>query len=138
MELALEALAHEISQRSQLFDRLFYKVDLRALHRRALLFLSSEEIQQIQENLGSMRLLLEFGPLSWKSLTLLSLLREARHRAGSIQPGEELKASDDQFLTQLLSISRAATAMLADPADYHTPWTSRLVRRPVQKHLLAE
>src|SRR5207253_10881304 len=29
MELALEALAHEIGQRSQLFDRLFYKVDLR-------------------------------------------------------------------------------------------------------------
>src|SRR5206468_12898092 len=50
MELALEALAHEIGQRSQVFDRLFYKVDLRELHRRALLFLLSELIQQIQEH----------------------------------------------------------------------------------------
>ena len=138
MELALEALAHEISQRSQLFDRLFYKVDLRELHRRALLFLPSEQIQQIQENLGSMKLLLEFGPISWKSLTLLKLLREARNRAGSIQPGEQLRPGDDQFLTQLLSISKTATATLTSPADYRNPWTSLLVQPPDQKDLLVE
>src|SRR5262249_36742869 len=65
MEQALESLAHEIGNEPQVFDRLFYKVDLRPLHRRALLFLSTEQIQQIQENVSSMRLLLEFGPLSW-------------------------------------------------------------------------
>jgi hopanoid biosynthesis associated RND transporter like protein HpnN len=138
MELALEALANQIGQQFQLFDRLFYKVDLRPLHRRALLFLSSEQIQQIQENVSSMRLLLEFGPIGWKSLTLFSLLREARLRSGSIQPGELLRPSDEQFLTQLLSISKNATATLANPADYRNPWTSLLVQPPDQKDLLAE
>jgi hopanoid biosynthesis associated RND transporter like protein HpnN len=138
MERALEALAHEIGQQTQLFDRLFYKVNLMPLHRRALLFLPSEQIQQIQENLGSMKLLLEFGPIGWKSLTLHRMLREARHRAGAIQPGEQLRPSDDQFLTQLLSISRTATATLASPANYRNPWTSLLVQPPDQKDLLAE
>jgi hopanoid biosynthesis associated RND transporter like protein HpnN len=138
MEKALEALAHEIGQQPELFDRLFYKVDLRPLHARALLFLTSEQIQQIQENLSSMKLLLEFGPVGWKSLTLHRLLREARNRAGSIQPGEQLRPSDDQFLTQLLSISRTATATLANSANYRNPWTSLLVQPPDQKDLLAE
>jgi hopanoid biosynthesis associated RND transporter like protein HpnN len=138
METALEALAQEINRQPRVFDRLFYKVDLRALHRRALLFLTSEQIQQIQENLGSMKLLLEFGPVGWKSLTLYRLLREARLRAGSIQPGEQLRDSDDQFYTQLLSITRTATATLANPADYRNPWTSLLVQPPDQKDLLAE
>jgi uncharacterized protein len=138
MEMALEALAGEISQQKQLFDRLFYKVDLRPLHRRALLFLSSEQIQQIQENVGSMRLLLEFGPVGWKSLTLLSLLQEARRRAGAIQPGEQLRPDDDQFLTQLLSISRTAAASLDNHANYRNPWTSLLVQAPDQKDLLSQ
>jgi hopanoid biosynthesis associated RND transporter like protein HpnN len=138
MEKAIEALAAEIGRQPSLFDRLFYKVDLRALHRRALLFLPSEQIQQIQENLGSMKLLLEFGPVGWKSLTLLRLLREARHRAGLIQPGEQLKPADDQFLTQLLSISRAATLSLTKPADYHNPWSSLVSQPQDQKDLLAE
>jgi len=138
MEKALEALAEEIGRQSNLFDRLFYKVDLRPLRRRALLFLPSDQIQQIQENLGSMKLLLEFGPVGWKSLTLLSLLREARHRSGLIQPGEQLKPADDQFLTQLLSISKAATSSLIKPTDYHNPWSSLVVQPPDQKDLLAE
>src|SRR6516165_7048396 len=46
MEEALEALASEIGRQGSQFDRLFYKVDLRPLHRRALLFLPSEQIQQ--------------------------------------------------------------------------------------------
>jgi hopanoid biosynthesis associated RND transporter like protein HpnN len=138
MEQALEALAEQIGSRSNLFDRLFYKVDLRSLHRRALLFLPTEQIQQIQENLGSMKLLLEFGPIGWKSLTVLSLLREARHRAGLIQPGERLKPADDQFLTQLLSISKTATESLAHADSYHNPWSSLVTQPSDQKDLLAE
>jgi hopanoid biosynthesis associated RND transporter like protein HpnN len=138
MEKALEDLAGEIAKQLSVFDRLFYKVDLQPLHRRALLFLPSDQIQQIQENLGSMKLLLEFGPVGWKSLSLLSLLREARHRAGLIQPGEELKPTDDQFLTQLLSITQAATTSLTKPADYHNPWSSLVIQPPDQKDLLAE
>jgi hopanoid biosynthesis associated RND transporter like protein HpnN len=137
MQAALEALAERV-QKEPLCHHLFYKVDLRPLHNRALLFLSRQQIEQIQNNLGSMRLLLEFGPLSWRSLTLLSLLREARHRAGSIQPGEPLKPVDEQFLTQLLSISRSAVAAMDGPGRYRNPWGSLLTQQPEQKDLLAE
>src|SRR5580704_9274125 len=65
MERALETLASAVQNQPEVFDRLFYKVDLRSLHNRALLFLPSEKIREIQTNLQSMSLLLEFGPLSW-------------------------------------------------------------------------
>ncbi len=138
MEKALDVLAAEIQSQSCLFDRLFYKVDLRSLRNRSLLFLPSQQIEQIQTNLNSMKLLLDLGPVSWRSLTLLSLLREARLRAGQIKPGERLKPADDQFLTQLVSLSRSATTTLANPADYHNPWGSILTLPPDQSDLLAE
>src|SRR5260370_37882243 len=86
MEQALEALAEQIGSRSNLFDRLFYKVDLRSLHRRAPFFFPPEPIQQIQEKLRSMKLLLEFWPLAWESVTALLLLRGAPHPAGRTPP----------------------------------------------------
>src|SRR5262249_33358119 len=92
MRSALDALAEQVSKQPEHFDRLFYKVDLRPLSSRALLFLSAEQIGQIQDNLQSMGMLLEpplvgnFDPLiGWKSLTLERLLHEARDRAGKIQ-----------------------------------------------------
>jgi hopanoid biosynthesis associated RND transporter like protein HpnN len=138
MEKALDALADEIRGQPGFFDRLFYKVDLRPLRNRALLFLPAEQIEQIQSNLNSMKLLLDLGPVSWRSLTLLSLLREARLRAGQIKPGENLRPADDQFLTQLLSLSRSATATVANPCNYHNPWGSLLTLPPDQRDLLAE
>src|ERR1017187_121883 len=39
MEAVLDDIAGEIEKRPESFDRLFYKVDLTALHQRALLFL---------------------------------------------------------------------------------------------------
>src|SRR5262249_13333494 len=100
MERALDALAERVRQRPELFDRLFYKVDLRALRNRALLFLSAEEIHAIRENLRGMGPLLDplaavpglpktmpgigdlLGsvPISWQCLTLTSLLDEAARR----------------------------------------------------------
>src|SRR5438105_2854564 len=59
MVQALEELATEISQRPELYDRLFYKVDLRSLRNRALLFLPAEQIRLIQDNLQDLKLLLE-------------------------------------------------------------------------------
>src|SRR5262245_26198067 len=119
MQAALEALAAQVAKQDRLFERLFYKVDLRPLHDRALLFLPTDQIQQIQDNLQSMKLLLEFGPLSWRALTLVSLFQEARHRAGVIKPGQPLRDSDQQFLAQLHSIARTAASTLEDPATYH-------------------
>jgi len=138
MERALEALAGKVRGRPDLFDRLFYKVNLQPLRNRALLYLPIEEIKTIQENIKSMGLLLEFGPLSWQNLSLLSLIREARHRAGQIEPDKPLSAADDQFLTQLVAISRSATAMLGDATHYKNPWGSLLSRPPEQEDLMAE
>jgi hopanoid biosynthesis associated RND transporter like protein HpnN len=138
MRQALEALAVEVRRHPQHFDRLFYKVDLRNLHDRALLYLPADQIQHIQDNLRSMSLLLEVGPVGWQALTLFRLLHEARDRAGKISPGKGLTAADDQFLAQLLGISRSATAALADPDRYRNPWRSLLTQAPEQKDLLAE
>src|SRR5205085_1979876 len=84
---ALEDLAREIEQRPELFDRLFYKADLRSLRNRALLFLPTEQIRQIQDQLQGMSLLLEtpvlggLDPLfGWKSLSLQQLLDEGKRR----------------------------------------------------------
>jgi len=121
MRQALETLAAEVRRKPELFDRLFYKVDLQPLRHRALLYLPAEQIQQIHNNIKSMSLLLELGPTSWQSLTLYSLLHEARDRASKMSPGQSLHPADEQFLTQLLAVARSATATLIEPSAYHNP-----------------
>jgi hopanoid biosynthesis associated RND transporter like protein HpnN len=138
MEQALETLAAKVQARPELFDRLFYKVDLRGLRNRALMFLSTKEIESIQQHLGDMGLLLKVGPIGWNMLTLSSLLREAEQRAEKMKPGERLRPGDEEFLTQLWNISRNARDVVADPSKYKTPWGSLLARPPEQKDLLAE
>src|SRR5262249_13770442 len=127
MQDALEALAAEVRSRPELFDRLFYKVDLRPLRNRALLYLSTQEIETIRRNLKDMGPLLDPGaelralekrlgglpllrlatregeaPLSWQYLGLLSLLHEANSRLTGLKPGQALSPSDEQFLAQLV------------------------------------
>ncbi|MBL8795986.1 MAG: MMPL family transporter [Planctomycetia bacterium] len=138
MKQALDTLAARVQDHPELFDRLFYRVDLRCLRNRALLYFPAESIKPIQGNLKSMGLLLEFGPWSWRTLGLVSMLREARHRAGQINPDRPLTAADEQFLGQLLSIGRSATATLANPDDYRNPWGSLLGDQPQGQDLLAE
>ena len=138
MRQALEALAAEVQRQPRLFDRLFYKVDLQQLRDRALLYLPTEQIQQIHHNIQSMSLLLDLGPISWQSLTLYSLLHEARDRASKLNPATPLRPIDEQFLTQLLAVSRSAAATLADPPAYHNPWHSLLPQAPGQQDLMSE
>ncbi len=138
MERAIEALAGRVREQPELFDRLFYKVDLRPLHNRALLILPAEQIRLIQDNIRSMGLLLEFAPFSWQTLSLQSLLVEASSRIKHLTPGQPLSPMDDQFLTQVLAIVRSATATLANPKDYRNPWGSLMPAKPEQKDLLAE
>jgi hopanoid biosynthesis associated RND transporter like protein HpnN len=138
MQRALDALAAAVGRQPDRFDRLFYKVDLRNLQNRALLYLPLDQIQQIQQNLKSMNLLLESGPIGWRFLNVSTLLREARDRAGKITPGKPLTAEDEQFLTQLLAIGKSATASLASGANYHNPWQSILPEAPEQQNLMAE
>jgi hopanoid biosynthesis associated RND transporter like protein HpnN len=138
MVAALEHLAAAVRQRPDRFDRLFYQVDLRHLRDRALLFLPAEQIQSIQDNLRRMGPLLSgpAGPLAWKALNLMTLLRQARIRAGQFDPGDPLSAADEQFLTQLLAVVRSAGAFLSDPAGYRNPWDSLLPQQPGQAGLL--
>ncbi len=138
MKAALDALAAGVAAQPENFDRLFYKVDLRHIRSRALMFLPTEQIRQILDNLQSMRLLLDFGPLAWRSLTLVQLLHEANERVRHLPADQPLRAADDQFLTQLLSISRTAAAVLDNPAAYHNPWNSLMAKPPEHNDLLAE
>jgi hopanoid biosynthesis associated RND transporter like protein HpnN len=142
MQLALEKIAGHIAHHPQLFDRLFFKCDLRHLRNRALLFLPSEQITQIQAHLGDMKLLLE-PPLigateSWKVLSLGSMLEEAAHRAHAIRAHGGLRPADETFLTQMTSISLAAAKVVENPAAYANPWQSILPPSPEQKDQLAE
>src|SRR5207237_9427615 len=126
-----------VRRKPKLFDRLFYKVDLQPLRDRALLYLPTEQIQQIQNNIKSMSLLLDLGPISWQSLTLYILLHEARDRAGKLTPCKLLRAADEQFLTQLLAVSRSAAAILTDPSRYHNPWHSLLPQASQHQGLMS-
>lgn len=140
MRTALESLADLVRMQPDKFDRLFFKVDLRDLRDRALLFLPPDQIQSIQDNLQRMGPLLSgpVGPLAWKGLTLVNLLKQARERAGKLDPSAPLDPVDEQFLTQLLSVVRSAAATLNNPTAYRNPWDSLLARPPQQQDLLAE
>jgi hopanoid biosynthesis associated RND transporter like protein HpnN len=144
MQDALETLAREVDTQPKLFDRLFYKLDLRPLRNRALLFLSCDEISKIQENLAGMSLLLE-PPLigqfdryfGWKSLTLANLLDKAGNVLAA-HKDQPLGVKDEQFLKQLDAICRSAAAVLDQPSAYRNPWQSILRQPPGQDDRLGE
>ena len=143
MIAALERVAGRVREKPALFDRLFYKADLRALHDRALLMLPLDQIQTIQHNLGDMKELLtttSVGPDSlfypWRRLTLSSLLIRA---GDSLPDGHALSPEDVQFFTQLLAVTRAAGSYLDDPKKYSNPWGSLMASQPAgQQDLLTE
>jgi hopanoid biosynthesis associated RND transporter like protein HpnN len=145
MIAALEDLAGQIGQHPELFDRLFYKVDLRSLRNRALLFLSADQIRLIQDNLVDLKLLLEppvlagIDPLfGWKSLNLMQLLHEGERRATTLVGDRSLAPDHDSFLRQLNAICRTAGSVLDDPAAYRNPWQSISPSQPQQQDLMAE
>ena len=154
MRAALEEVAAKVHEKPQLFDRLFYKVDLRSLRNRALLFLPADEVASIHRNVRGMGPLLEPSPdlgkilqlknkpdavpLAWKMLSLHMLLIEAQSRVENHKPGEPLSASDVQFFTQFDAITRSARATLIDPVEYRNPWGSLMTRPAPQRDLLAE
>jgi hopanoid biosynthesis associated RND transporter like protein HpnN len=140
MKAALEEVADHVRREVQLFDRLFYKVDLTHLRNRALLFLPNEQLQAIRENLDRMGPLLSapLGPLAWRSLTMVNLLRQARERAGRLDPDAPLAPADEQFLTQLVALVRTAKDALADPTTYRNPWGSLVPVQPDERSALLD
>jgi uncharacterized protein len=138
MEQALEAVAAEVRQRPDLFDRLFYEVDLRPLANRALLYLTVDDLQAIRDRLQEMRPLLELGPLGWRGLTVANLVREAEQRLRQMRPEDERAAADEPFWQQLLAVTRSATSSLDELGAYSNPWSSMIPRPADQPDLLAK
>ena len=132
MEQALDEFAAEIGQRSESFERLFYKVDLRPLQSRALLFLGIEQIRAIHNHVRGMSLLLEppvLGTLDpwfgWRSLSVQQLFRESERRL-AVWKSDESNTEAEAFFQQLDSISRGASDFLESPARYRNPWQSTM------------
>jgi hopanoid biosynthesis associated RND transporter like protein HpnN len=136
MKKALDAIAARLGEQPELFDRIFYKVDLRPLHGRALLLAPLAQVKTIQQDyLGDMQRLLDFGPLSWHTLGLHSIVQEAQSRLEGLRP-DHPSASDERFLKQLVGIASAAKASLRGER-YAAPWGS-LLGEGQQKDFLAE
>ncbi len=136
MAAALDAVADRVKARPDLFDRVFHKTDLRALHDRALLFLPADQIAGIQVRVERMGPLL--GPvatLAWQRLNLQSLLTTATLALESPDPPS---AADADLLVQLPAVARSAAAALRDPAAYRNPWAvagPRTAERDDEKQL---
>ncbi len=137
MRQALDRIAAEIQERPTLFDRLFYRVDLSGLRNRALLFLPTEQIRRIQDNLKNMSLLLEppvLGALNshfgWQMLTVQQLLNEGDRRAATLATDAVNRSEEEPMLRQLNAICVAAALTLRNPADYRNPWQSILPEAP--------
>ena len=123
MRAAADDLATELQKRSDLFDRVFHKVDLRPLHPRSLLYLSQDDLAAIDKRLDGMAPLLgRFGDVSWQALSLQALLAQATVAAESKRAGQALSKADDDLLAQLPAILQQASVSLQNPADYQNPW----------------
>ena len=126
MEKVLDELAAQIEKRPESFERLFYNVDLTSLHRRALLFLPTEQIRQVQHHIQGMSLLLEppvlaqLDPLfGWKSLSVQQLLRESERRLEVWKHDQPNEEAEDFFNSSKQLVTVPATAS-NHPADIAT------------------
>jgi hopanoid biosynthesis associated RND transporter like protein HpnN len=146
MQLALDAIAHEVEQRPKSFERLFYRIDLRPLHARALLFLPTERIRQIQGHVQGMSLLLEPPVLGtfdawfgWRSLGVQQLLREGERKL-AVWKVDQPNPEAEEFFQQLHGVCEAAGATLESPSQYRNPWHSVLPQEkgPSQGEQLAK
>ena len=145
METALEELAAKIAAEPDRFDRLNYKVDLRPLRNRALLFLPTEQVRSIAEHLRPMAMLLEpplpfalIDPLmGWRHLTLYEMTDKAALN-GNFNPEAKENVEQDALLKQLSSTLKKGLAYLDDPTHYQSPWVNFLPVDPNQKDMMAE
>ncbi|HUR55007.1 MAG TPA: MMPL family transporter, partial [Gemmataceae bacterium] len=123
MKSALDAVAERVKQRPDLFDRVFHRVDLRALHDRALLFLSKEEVEAVRRRVEGMDPLLgSFGPLAWQVLSAQSLLTKGVVALEVASSGRELSEADRDLIAQLPAVIRSAADTIRDPKGYFNPW----------------
>jgi hopanoid biosynthesis associated RND transporter like protein HpnN len=141
MKSAIEAVAAKVRERPELFDRLFYKADLRHLRNRALLLLSANELEAIRKHVSSQdmnRLLGLIGPIAWQNVGLRGMLIDARARLERAKDGHPLTKDDEAFFAQLVAVARTARTTLDDPKTYSDPWVTAVPQRPGQPDYLAE
>lgn len=139
MKRAIDTVAGYLDGAPDLFDRLFYKVDLRALRNRGLMLAPYGQIKAIHHDyLADMKRLLDFGPLTWHALGLHPMVQEARQRLSAWDADTPLSAGDERFLQQLGPIARVAATTLRDPEKYTNPWGGLPGTPTQQQDLLSE
>ncbi len=125
---ALESIAAHIQKHPQQLDRLFYKIDLRHVRDRALLYLPFDQLELLAEKLTSpkgLQPLLE-TPYGWQLFSFHFILNEATRRFKSYDDSEPIRAEDAQFCRELLALTRSAHATRQNPNAYRNPWSSLL------------
>jgi hopanoid biosynthesis associated RND transporter like protein HpnN len=137
MKCALDAVAAELLRQPELFDRVFWKVDLRHLRNRALMLAPLDKLTAIRDDyLADMKRLLEHAPASWHVLSLHSIVQEARVRLNESSPHRPLSPGDERFFRQLVAVADSARASLGS-GGYDSVW-SKLAGSDNQKDILAE
>jgi hopanoid biosynthesis associated RND transporter like protein HpnN len=138
MKQALDHVAAGLAGQPKLFDRIFYRVDLRHLGNRALMLAPLDKLAAIRDDyLTDMKRLLDFGPLSWHGLSVQGIVAEARGRLSHLEPGRPLSPSDERFFRQLSAIADCARAGLDRPGQYRSPWSS-LAGDDARKDMLSQ
>lgn len=144
MNAALDAVAQRVAARPDRFDRLHYEIDLRPLRDRALLFLPTESLRDVQERVRPMALLLEppviglIDPLAgWKRLTLPEMAEKAALVNGPFNLDATTRFASDPLLAQLAVVARRAREFAVDGQAYVSPWRDLAPDGP-QKDLMAE
>ena len=122
---ALDAIAQRLASHPQVFDRIFYKVDLSGIRDRSLMFLESPQIKAISGHLANMAPLLEF-PFAWNLFTLNSLTGEAHAKLKQLEARGSTTPSDLAFFEQFANIIRAASKSISGSAEYSNPWIGLL------------
>ncbi len=145
MIAALDEIARRVTAEPALFDRLNYKVDLRPLQNRSLLYLPTDQLRSIQDHLKNMSMLLEppviglIDPLTgWKHLTFFELMDKSALVNGPFNPETNFFPDRDPLLRQLNVLCKNVRAYLDDPAAYESPWQNYLPGMASEKDLLAE
>ena len=125
MQAAIDSLALSLRSHPEHFDRVFEKVDLRPLRNRALLYLSSEELDQLYLHLRQLGPLLgSFSSFVWYEMNLRNMVVRLDAILTDSAQGVPLSESDSAFIKQFSMIARSASAALEHPEPFLDPWTS--------------
>jgi uncharacterized protein len=125
-KLAADRVAGELSKQPDQFDRVFHRVDLRALHSRSLYHLSAADLRSLDRKLDGMQPLLgPLAPLGWRALGIQALLARSAAAAELQAAGKSLTDEERELLQQMPALLAAAEAYLKEPSKDVNPWRVR-------------